>query len=70
MRCYLMRGTRIANVAFLHRDTDDQVIRQGMAVFENHADRAYDGFEVWDGKQFIYRFNAAAQTGERCPSRE
>lgn len=69
MRCYLMRGSRIANVQILDRGPDDELIQQSLAFFEQHSQAAYDGFEVWDGKRFIYRFNAASQTGEKMPPR-
>lgn len=65
MRCYLMRGTSISNVEFLSHGTDEDLIRQGLAAFERHAARAYDGFEVWDGIRFVYRYVAATKTGER-----
>lgn len=65
MRCYFMRRTRIANVDFLNGRTDDELIQQALAAFEEHAQQAYDGFEVWDGKRFVYRYTAATKTGEK-----
>jgi len=60
-----MRGSSIANVEFLDAPSDDELIRQALLAFEKHADRAYDGFEVWDGKRFVYRYRAATKSGER-----
>jgi hypothetical protein len=68
MRCYFMRGSKIANVEFLKDgSSDDELIQQALAVFEAHSQQAYDGFEVWDGKRFVYRYTAATKTGERRP---
>ncbi len=68
MRCYFMRGSNIANVEFLVKGSDEQLISQALTVFEEHAAQAYDGFEVWDGKRFVYRYTAATKTGERPQS--
>ncbi len=65
MRCYFMRGSSIANVEFLTEGSDEELIRQALSVFDEHSSRAYDGFEVWDGKRFVYRYTAATKTGER-----
>ena len=65
MRCYFMRGSRIANVELLSQGSDDELIEQSLSVFEEHASQAYDGFEVWSGKRFVYRYTAATKTGER-----
>ena len=65
MRCYFMRGSRIENVAFLIQGPDDELIRQATEAFERNADRAYDGFEVWDQTRFVYRYTAATKTGEK-----
>jgi hypothetical protein len=62
-----MRGNRIANVELLSQGSDDDLIRQALSVFEEHAAKAYDGFEVWSSKRFVYRYTAATQTGERLP---
>jgi len=65
MRCYFMRGSHIANVALLAQGADDDLIRQALTAFEQHAEQAYDGFEVWSGTRFVYRYTAATKTGER-----
>jgi hypothetical protein len=65
MRCYFMRGGRIANVELLEKGSDDELIQQALAAFERHTDQAYDGFEIWAEKRFVYRYTAATKTGER-----
>lgn len=65
MRCYFMRGSRIAGVEYLKGAQDEDLIQQALAVFQAHARDAYDGFEVWDGKRFVYRYTAATKTGEK-----
>lgn len=67
MRCYFMHGSRIANVELLSEGSDDDLIRQALSVFEGHAAQAYDGFEIWSGKRFVYRYTAATKTGEKPP---
>jgi hypothetical protein len=65
MRCYFMHGSKIANVELLDQCSDDDLIQQALAAFENHAAQAYDGFEVWVGKRFVYRYSAATETSEK-----
>lgn len=65
MRCYFMRGSRIANVEVLENGSDDQLIKQALAAFDRHAQQAYDGFEVWEARRFVYRYTAATKTGEK-----
>jgi hypothetical protein len=65
MRCYLMRGGRIENVDFLIDGSDDELIRQALEKFEARAPEKYDGFEIWSGKRFVYRYTAATKSGER-----
>lgn len=67
MRCFFMRGTKIANVEFLRGGSDDELIHQALEVFSKQAERAYDGFEVWDGNRFVYRYTAATMEGEKLP---
>ena len=57
MRCYFMRGNRIEVVEYLTTAPDEDLIREAQAkFFERRADEHYDGFEVWDGKRFVYQF--------------
>jgi hypothetical protein len=60
MRCYFMRNGRIENVHFLSAGTDQYLIQQATALFEEHF--SYDGFEVWDGKRFVYLFDKRTGT--------
>ena len=60
-----MRGSSIASVAVLTKGPDDELIRQALEAFKDNARHAYDGFEVWDEKRFIYRYTAATKTGEK-----
>jgi hypothetical protein len=56
MRCYFMRGGRIAGVTFLKSAPDDALIEEARSAFEQqHAGQRFDGFEVWDGTRFVYR---------------
>ena len=64
MRLCFMRGTSIASVKHLKRGSDDEVVKQALVAFDREAKWAYDGFEVWDGKRFVYRYSAATKTGE------
>lgn len=57
MRCYFKTGARITSVEFLTAADDDARIAEARALFtEKGMPGGADGFEVWDGKRFIYRF--------------
>lgn len=58
MRCYLIRAKKIEGVEFLDNAPDEDLIKEAEARFRESADQNYDGFEVWDGKRFVYRFPA------------
>lgn len=68
MRCYFMRGSSIANVDLLEKGSDDELIQQALLAFESHAAQAYDGFEIWAERLFVYRYTAATKTGEKPES--
>lgn len=70
MRCYFMRGSRIANVELLNKGSDEELIKQALAAFERHSGQPYDGFEVWVESRFIYRYTAATKTGEAVEPRK
>lgn len=57
LRCYFMKDGHIAAVEFL-KATDDQArLDEARKLFEKTGrPRGADGFEVWDGAQFIARF--------------
>jgi hypothetical protein len=58
MRCYFMRGNRIEGVEYLTNAPDADLVKEAETKFRERADQNYDGFEVWDGKRFVYRFPA------------
>lgn len=55
MRCYLFRGGHIAAVETLKEGSDEALVEQARALFEN-SERDYQGFEVWDRARFVYRY--------------
>jgi len=64
MRCYFMRGGRIAGVTFLKSGSDDSLIAEARSAFEQqHAGQLFDGFEVWDGTRFVYRSDVTRAPG-------
>jgi hypothetical protein len=57
MRCYFMRDGHIGAVEFLTAATDEARIAEARQLFEQLGkDRQADGFEVWDGPRFVYRY--------------
>jgi hypothetical protein len=57
MRCFFLKGGHIIAVQLLNADTDDGLVDQAKAAFYANGGRsAADGYEVWDGKRFIFRF--------------
>ena len=57
MRCYFKTGARITSVEFLTRSDDAERIAEATALFASKGKASgADGFEVWDGKRFVYRF--------------
>ena len=65
MRCYFMRGGRIRDVEFLDAPSDDLLIQQAMTALERRSNQHFDGFEVWHGKRFVYRYDRATGRGEK-----
>ena len=57
MRCYFMSGGHIVDVEMLD-ETDDagRIARSRLLFEEKGKPKGYEGFEVWDGARFIYRF--------------
>jgi len=56
VRCYLMRKGHIAAVEVLNGESDEAVVEQARAVFEERkGEKKYDGFEVWERARFVYR---------------
>jgi hypothetical protein len=56
MRCYLMRHGHIAGVELLTPGPDECLIEQGKVQFEARKNEGFEGFEVWDGARFLFRF--------------
>ena len=59
MRVYFMRGNKISAVELLKTAPDEELIRRAETLFRDLSSaQGFDGFEVWDGKRFVYRFPA------------
>jgi hypothetical protein len=56
MRCYFMKGGHIAAVEFLTETTDESRIAKSLELFAEKRQQGAEGFEVWDGPRFIYRY--------------
>ncbi len=57
MRCYFMRQGHIDGVEFLTSTDDEGRIAEARKLFKTSSKaRGADGFEVWEGSRFIYRF--------------
>ena len=57
VRCYFMKDGHIAAVEYLHRETDGSRIAEARELFElKGRPRGAEGFEVWDGPRFVYRY--------------
>jgi hypothetical protein len=66
VRCYFVRDKKIEGVTFLRVSPVDNLITQAQEAFQRHAAHNFEGFEVWDGDRFVYRWppdgQAAAET--------
>ena len=49
-----MRNGHIATVVFLTAGPDKDLVEQGKRIFAQQADKAFDGFEVWDGTRRLH----------------
>jgi hypothetical protein len=57
MRVYFMKGGHIGAVELLTMLTDEARIDEARQLFETSGKpRGAEGFEVWDGTRFIYRW--------------
>lgn len=62
MRCYFMKHGQIFAVDYLRQNTDEARIAEARELFRlKGAKHGADGFEVWDGARFVYRFPESAQ---------
>lgn len=55
MRCYFTRADSIQGVTYIKAISDEELIEKSKQLFETRGDQ-FDGFEVWHGDRFIYRF--------------
>ena len=63
MRCYFMKDGHISAVEILTENTDEDRIARSRALFaEKGKKQMADGFEVWDGPRFVYRYPPAPQS--------
>ena len=59
MRCFFMKNGRICGVEYLAAKEDDALIAEAHEAFKvKGAAQSAQGFEVWDGARFVYRFEA------------
>lgn len=57
MRCFFMKNGHITAVQMLDASDDDGLVEQARKAFYAKGGRsAVDGFEVWDGPRFVFRF--------------
>jgi hypothetical protein len=63
MRCYFMRDGRIVAVELLNQETDEGRIDEAHKLFEAKGrPLGVEGFEVWDGPRFVFRFPSDLKT--------
>lgn len=63
MRCYFTRADSIQGVTFIRAASDEDLIEKARQLFATRGDQ-FDGFEVWQGDRFIYRFKRDDQSLE------
>ena len=62
MRVYFMKAGRISGVEYLKQSSDEARIAEGRELFETVGRKmGAEGFEVWDGARFVFRFPAASE---------
>lgn len=63
MRCYFMKDGHITAVEMLGQDNDDGRIKRAKELFDTKGKQlGAEGFEVWDGGRFVFRFPADLKT--------
>ena len=63
MRCYFMKDGHITKVEMLSENNDEGRIKQARELFDAQGKQlGADGFEVWDGGRFVFRFPADLKT--------
>jgi hypothetical protein len=76
MRCFFMRNGRICAVEYLQENEDSKRIEEAHGLFAARRESLNaEGFELWDGTRFIYRFvmddavrNGRPEDGLKGPS--
>jgi hypothetical protein len=63
MRCYFLKDGHILSASLLDHDDDEGHIKQAKELFEAVGRRLdADGFEVWNGGRFVFRFPTDLKT--------
>jgi hypothetical protein len=62
MRCYFLRGGRIAGVEILPLGLSDEDAITRAHTLSSKRKGSFDGFEVWDGARFVFRRPPSAET--------
>ncbi|HEX3756138.1 MAG TPA: hypothetical protein VHV26_13785 [Rhizomicrobium sp.] len=60
MRCYFMLHGHIDSVEVLTAQTDEERIAEAEKMFKARVPHI-EGFEVWDGPRFVYRYPAESR---------
>jgi hypothetical protein len=55
MRCFLVKDGKIISEEFLEQATDEECLFEARRLFDLRGKGA-DGFEIWDGARFVYRY--------------
>ena len=68
VRCYFMKNGHIFGVEFLGKGDAESLIAEAKRLFEQKGAERWadgfevpDGFEVWNGARFLYRYPEDAQ---------
>jgi hypothetical protein len=64
MRCYFLRGGRIAGVEILPPGLSDEDAVARAHALASKRKGPFDGLEVWDGARFIFRRSPATDPPE------
>ena len=63
MPCYFMKHGHIDAVEYLNQTSDVGRIAEARELFQSKGrPRGAEGFEVWDGDRFLYRYPEEAET--------
>jgi hypothetical protein len=62
MRCYFLRGGRIAGVEILPSDLSDEDAIARAHALASKRKGPFEGFEVWDRARFVFRHTWSDET--------